>query len=134
MSYKSNTVLLWKTIVPWCGHMFACSWFRVSSTRTHSKHSRHTKVEVPYLFPLLSLWKPQILVPLQIGLTSAAEDPAHLHKWQLGLARCLKATKKAKEGMSLLEQALGQQQMPQETKAAMLRLLVELQVRSPGSQ
>ena len=126
MSYKSNTVLLWKTIVPWCGHMAAC-WFGVSSTRTHS---RHTKVGVPYLFTLLSV----ILVPLQIGLTSAAEDPAHLHKWQLGLARCLKATKRAKEGMILLQQALGQQQMPQETKAAMLRLLVELQVTTPGSQ
>ena len=73
-------------------------------------------------------------MPLQIGLTSAAEDPAHLHKWQLGLAGSLKAIKEAKEGMILLQQALGQQQMPQKTKAAMLRLLVELQVRPPGSQ
>ena len=65
----------------------------------------------------------------QIVLTSAASDPLHLHKWQLGLAKCLAATGQAREAMVLLQQALGQQRMAQETSAAMLRMLVDSQVR-----
>lgn len=65
---------------------------------------------------------------LQVGLTSGVSDPAHLHQWQIGLSKSLGATGQAKEGMILLQQALGQQDMPQATTASMLRLLVELQV------
>ena len=38
----------------------------------------------------------------QIVLTSAVNDPSHLHKWHLGLARCLAATGQAREAMVLL--------------------------------